>query len=190
MRSTGPLAPVVEGRALFLQTVGLDVGRVEVDGRATGGQLLPASLGQQLEPPASELAHRCLDVTEDRLVEVLGPSDKGRGRRDGRHGPQRGAGRVLAGEVEIDHEVSARAHGLGQRDDELTDREPPPEGRLLAHAAVEGGPHRKDAVELGHQVQARPRGEGGVRVTKRHNGAVAAYRVHLTGAFLFGAMGL
>ena len=185
MWSADPLAPIVEGHALLLRPVGLDVGRVEIDGRTAGGQGLPAGSGHQLEPPPVERTHRRLEAREDRVVEALGPTDERGGRRDRRHGPQWGAGVVLAGEVEIDHEVPAREHRLGHRHHELAHREPPPAG-LEPHVAIEGGADRHDAIEFGDEVEAGVWGEGRVRLTKRDDRAIPAYRVHLTGAFLPG----
>jgi hypothetical protein len=188
MRTADPLAGVVPGRALLRRAVGLDVGRVQVDGRAGGGKLGPLLLGQEGEPPVHEERVRLLDAGEDRVAEALRPPDERRRGGDPGHRPQQGAGQIATLVVEVGHEVAAGEHRLGHREHELSAGQPALTSARLADRAVERGGHPEDAVNLGDEAKAGTRRQRSVCSTKRDTGAGAAYRSHLTGVLFSGSM--
>jgi hypothetical protein len=89
--------------------------------------------------------------------------------------------------VEIHHEVPTGEHRLCDRDHDLAGRQTPAALVQLADTGVQGSGDPEHAIELVDETKTGTRAKGSVRRTKRDSGSGAAYRVHLTGAFLPGS---
>ena len=159
VRSPGALAQVIEGRALFLQPVGLDVGRVEIDGRAAGGQGLPAGAGEQGEPPASERTHRCLDVTEKmasskRLARPMNAETPAPTARPAMARP------AWSWRAKSRSTIKSPPESIVSAIESTTSptESPPPAARPLADVVIERGADRHDAIELGDEGGGPPSG--------------------------------
>jgi len=89
VRPAGALSPVVPGDPFLLLAVDLDIGRVQIDRRASGDELCPTLLTERGKTSADELAYRSFHVGEDRAVEAAREADERRRGRDLRNRAQR-----------------------------------------------------------------------------------------------------